>query len=348
MERIKPLVTVLMEASNLDENQAKTLVYYCLMTWSDKPKKRPILVLDGESGTGKNDLMKLMLPWCREPKWINADRTTESVLRDQLASTVTVFVEEADKTTDSAKCEGWYKIRYEETGKGKKYRKQTVNTRGYTINKEETLDHYGYTILHVQNAFQSTEMDRRTLKMTIFKNNNRKYKVTEVPLEEVPIEIVEEIDWDAEVEQDYSGSAWDVWLPFMRIATHLEDTEWLEYARQQIDLKSKEDALSGVYELKGIVFSEIIPLYDQAVKQSIRRVAITEIRRAISERGYFYTEKQIAKAAKDLGFTVYYPQNKAHIKIEGGELLSRVKTKVGLPEEEDTTVESLSLAIMVG
>lgn len=361
MKRILPLVDALMRASNLSENQAKTLIYYCLMTWSDEPKKRPILVLDGESGTGKNDLMGMMYDWCRhetgEPgkrtEWVNADRMSEATLRDQLADKTTVFVEEADKTVDPAKSEGWYKIRYEETGRGKKYRRQTVNSRGYMISKEETHDHYGYTVLHVQNAFQSTEMDRRTLRVTIFKDNSRKYKVIKVPINEVPMEIAEETDWDAEIEQEYSGSAWDVWLPLMRTAKTVDDTEWLEYARKQIDLKTQEDALSKVYEPKGIVLSEIIPLYRAALDKNVmpklpNRIAITEVRKAIAERGYNYTEKQIAKAARDLGFRVYYPQNKAHIKVEGEELLKSIGARAGYCEEEDSMAETTALAVEVG
>ena len=58
LETVRPFVDALIGASNLDENQAKTLVYYCTMTWSDEPRIRPIIELNGDSGTGKNGIMR--------------------------------------------------------------------------------------------------------------------------------------------------------------------------------------------------------------------------------------------------------------------------------------------------
>ena len=108
LEKVRPFIDSLMGASNLDENQAETLVYYCVMTWSDEPNIRPIIDLNGESGTGKNGIMKQIKDWCREPKWINARNMTPTQLRNELADTVTAFVEEADKTTSEKESENWY------------------------------------------------------------------------------------------------------------------------------------------------------------------------------------------------------------------------------------------------
>ena len=58
MQRVKQFIEALMKAGNLTENQAKMLVYYCIMTWSDKPRIRPIFDIHGESGTGKNGIMR--------------------------------------------------------------------------------------------------------------------------------------------------------------------------------------------------------------------------------------------------------------------------------------------------
>ncbi|MFC1956673.1 hypothetical protein ACFLVY_00010 [Chloroflexota bacterium] len=116
-------IEALMKAGNLDINQAKTLVYYCIVTWSDEPKIRPIIDLKGESGTGKNGIMKQMKDWCAYARWINARNMTSAELRDSLADTKTVFVEEADKTKNPGESENWYQMRYEDTGRVISYRR---------------------------------------------------------------------------------------------------------------------------------------------------------------------------------------------------------------------------------
>ncbi|MFC1958931.1 hypothetical protein ACFLV6_03355, partial [Chloroflexota bacterium] len=297
LEEIKPFILALMGASNLDENQAKTLVYYALMTWSDVPRIRPIIDLNGESGTGKNRIMLQISPWCNDAKWIVARNITSAQLRDQLADTVTAFIDEADKTREQTLCENWYQMRYEDTGKEASYRTLQLvgKNKDKQISRQVTCNHFGYTILHTQNPFQSTEMDRRILRITIYKDSTRNYKVTEIPREEMPLEILDQIDWVKEIDGAQSNSAWDVWLPLIRIADNIGDAGFVEYAREQIQLKAEEDDLSKVYEPKGIVLSEISPLYLSALEKGRGHIAITDIRAGIRERDCVLIERQIVK-----------------------------------------------------
>lgn len=337
---LEPFIKALIEAGNLNINQAKTLAYYALMTWSDVPRIRPIIDLNGESGTGKNSIMKQIKDWCRGSVWINARNITPAQLRDELADTITAFVEEADKTDGQKESENWYQLRYEETGKDKGYRKLGVTQKGKQIVREETHDHYGYTILHTQNPFQSTEMDRRILRITIYKDSTRGYKVTELPKEEIPVEILEEIDWDKEIEGAQSNSAWDVWLPLMRIADHVGDTTFLDYAREQIRLKTEEDDLSKVYEPKGIVLSEIYPLYLSTLEIGRRHIAITDIRAGVRERDCTLIERQIVKIAKELGFGIVYPGNKAYVRVVSKEELRGIFERAGVAQHYNESLEA--------
>jgi hypothetical protein len=333
-------VEALMRAGNLNENQAKTLVYYALMTWSDVPRIRPIIDLNGESGTGKNGIMRQIQPWCREAKWINARNITSSQLRDQLANTVTVFIEEADKTREQAQCENWYQMRYEDTSKEVGYRKLELTARDRQISRQVTRNHFGYTILHTQNPFQSTEMDRRILRITIFKDSNRPYTITNITTHEFPLELADEVDWDKEIEGAMSNSAWDVWLPLMRIADHIGDIGFLEYAREQIRLKTEEDDLSKIYEPKGIVLSEIAPLYLDSLKSGKRHIAITDIRAGVRERDSVLIERQIVKIARDLGFGIAYPGNKAYIRVLSKEELQSIFDRAGVAQHFEESLET--------
>jgi len=345
MHRIIPYVEAVKKAGNLDENQAKTLVYYCIMTWSDEPEIRPPVDLDGEAGTGKNGIMKQMKPWCRGAKWIVGREKTPAQLRDELANTTTAFVEEADKTKDPKSTENWYQLRYDEMGKEISYRRQKLNRSEYSVSEEVTCNHFGYTVLHTQNPFQSSEMERRILRITIYKNSNRLYVITEGLPHGILAQIANEIDWHSPIKQNVSNSAWDVWLPFMRVAAHLKDSEFLKYAEEQIELKNEEDNLSKVFEPKGVVFSEICGLYEEALSSEKKHIPITNVRPKVKDRGYDFDERQITAIAKNLGFTVVYPHNKAHIKMEGEYKLKEVANKMGvsLTEDIDTPLKSLRL-----
>ena len=177
---ITPFIEALLRAGNLSENQAKTIVYYCIITHSDTPQIRPILNINGESGTGKNTIMRQIQPWCREPKWINARNITSAQLRDELADTTTAFIEEADKVQNLREAENWYQHRYEITGADISYRRQALTTNQRSIYVPETHNHFGYTVIHTQNPFTSTEMDRRILRVTLQKDTTRDYQNTEV------------------------------------------------------------------------------------------------------------------------------------------------------------------------
>lgn len=335
LQQIEPCINAIMGAGNLNENQAKTLVYYALMTWSDEPRIRPIIDLNGESGTGKNGIMKQMAKLCREPKWINARNATPAQLRNQLADTVTALVEEADKTTSSKECENWYQMRYEDTGQKVSYGRLRVTAKEKQIVREETHNHFGYTILHTQNPFQSVEMDRRILRITIYKDSTRSYRITEVPESIVFVKLALEIDWEKEIEGALSNSAWDVWLPFMRVADHIGDTDYLGYAQGQIALKTEEDDMSKIYEPKGIVLSEISPLYLTCLESGTSRVAITDIRARIRDRDCILIERQIVQIARTLGFTIVYPGNKAYIRVTSKEELQSIFEGAGVGKNWD-------------
>lgn len=333
MERIRPYLEALTKVSNLNENQAKTLIYYCIMTWSDEPKIRPLIDLHGESGTGKNNIMHQLMPWCRGRKWINASNKTPAQLRDDLADVTTAFIEEADKTADPKRCESWYQCRYEDTGKGITYKKQKETKKGYIASPEETHNHFGYTIMHTQNAFERIELDRRIITISLTKDMTKKYAPTEGLTPEYIIKINSEVDWDAEIPQTASNSAWDAWLPLMKVATYLKDEQFLKYATEQVARKSEEDELTKVFEPKGVILSEIAPLYRACLTGDAKRIPITDIRAAVQIRGYFFNEKQITKTAKELGFNVVYPHNKAYIKVECEAQLEAIMEKAGISEK---------------
>ena len=330
-----------MRANNLDINQAKTLVYYCVVTWGSAPKHKPLLNLNGETGTGKNGLMKLTKEWCCRPVWVKAENITAPMLRDRLAGSGTAFIEEADKVKHPKECETWLKCRYDDTSDAIEYKAQRTNAKQLNYNTNEKANHFGYTILHAQNPFQSIELDRRIIKIDIVKDTSRDYALPETALDSgVLRQIAEGIDWDFEASG--SGSAWDCWLPLIRVASYLGDTEFASYAFACIEAKTEEDNLSKVYEPKGVVLGEIIPLYRACLATNKNKISITAITKPIRDRSlpFYPDERQVTGLVRQLGFEVYYPGNKAHIKVKTMEELKPIVAMhgIGIEALEQTTV----------
>lgn len=338
--QVEPYIDTLMRISNPDINQAKTLFYYCVFTWSKNPKHKPLINLNGETGTGKNALMEQSKNWCYNPVWIKAENATPATLRDSLANSGTAFVEEADKVKEPTKeCETWLKMRYDNTSKLVMYRSQQAHWSKGNYNKMIEANHFGYTILHTQNPFQSIELDRRIIRIDIIKNTGRSYGSPRTDLgNEIPRQIAGDIDWYSEVEG--SGGALDCWLPLIRVAGYLGDTDFMNYAFGCIDAKNEESNQSKVFEPKGIMLSEIIPRYLAYLNAPETKIPITEITRAIRNRDvpFYPDERQVAAIARQLGFEVYYPHNKAHIKVISREHLESILERQGISTEILTEV----------
>jgi len=338
--QVTPYIDTITRASNLDINQAKTLVYYCVFTWCPNPTHKPLLNLNGETGTGKNALMKITYNWCCRPILIKAENITAPTLRDRLANSGTAFVEEADKVKAPKECEIWFKMRYDDTSKEVPYKAQRTNSKQVNYNKEEITNHFGYTILHTQNPFQSIELDRRIIRIDIVKDTNRSYGLPRTDLSnDILRQIASNINWDTEVEG--SGSAWDCWLPLMRIAGYLEDNEFMHYTFKCIEEKTEESNQSKVFEPKGVVLSEIIPCYRACLTTSQNKIPITDITKTIKSRSltFYPDERQVTGLTKQLGFEVYYPGNKAHIKVKTREELESIVSRHGIGIETLEQIE---------
>ena len=335
LQILTPYIDALMQVSNLNINQAKTVVYYCIFTWCPNPPFKPLLNLDGETGTGKNKTMEQIKNWCYRPVWIKAENATPATFRDKLAGSGTAFIEEVDKVKEpKLECETWLKMRYDSTSASVEYRAQQVLDQRGNVNRMVRTNHFGYTVMHTQNPFQSIELDRRIIKIHIVKNTGREYALPRTDLgNQVLVTIARNIPWDTEVPG--SGSAFDCWLPLIRVASYLEDNDFVNYAFQCIEEKTEETNLSKVFEPQGVVLSEIIPAYLNCLTLNKPGLPITTVTAAIRTRNvqFFPDERQVTQFAKRLGFEIYYPHNKAHIKVISREHLKSISDRQGIDTE---------------
>lgn len=58
-------------------------------------------------------------------------------------------------------------------------------------------------------------------------------------------------------------------------------------------------------------------------------VAVTEIKRKLREGGYQSHEREIVKLCRELGFSVAYPHNKAHINLRNEQQLRDISNRAG-------------------
>ena len=91
-----------------------------------------------------------------------------------------------------------------------------------------------------------------------------------------------------------------------------------------------------------------LTLYITALKENIScNIAITSIRVNLLSRGYVNChERQIVKEARDLGFEIVKPKNKAHIKINSIDELKRIIEKNSYSLEDFFEEEEISSCII--
>ena len=83
--KVQGLVELIVSASGLDQNQAKTAVYYAIATYAlPQLEKFPVLVFLGPAGTGKTTLLGIMGAISYNPSDIIDGKVSKSVLRDSL------------------------------------------------------------------------------------------------------------------------------------------------------------------------------------------------------------------------------------------------------------------------
>ena len=119
----------------------------------------------------------------------------------------------------------------------------------------------------------------------------------------------------------------------MRVAGSLHDREFIRYAKGETLQKTESDDDTKVFEPKGIVLSETASLFIDALRNKEGHIAITEIRQQLSQRGYIFSEREIAKYNRELGFTIVKPRNKAHIKVDGKARLKAILKNAGVYDD---------------
>lgn len=150
-----PAIQAMMSASGLTKEQAKTCVYYAVATFlrNDYAELFPILLFQGNSGTGKSQAMNQMEKLVNEPRRVQG-RTYSEVGRN-LDGAVTAIIDEGDFKQDKVETE-LLQLRCCQT-----YANQTIH-----IPPEQrplNIFNFGATVIARRTPFTDTATRNRTI-----------------------------------------------------------------------------------------------------------------------------------------------------------------------------------------
>jgi len=318
---ITQYANAIMTACGLDLNQAKTLVYWAIVTHAiDRLKIMPILVLQGGHGTGKSTLIELLSKICHSPILIDG-KVSKAELRDSLKSNTTALIEEADEIN-----ENWIL---------KRYSKQTASTsvkrgsasQGWT---SEPLDYFGATVLHRRKPFRDPAVDSRSITI---KTTYKQGSYTMPILNGTDLSnIAARVDWLKRIPFS-DGRAVDTWMPLFQAALYCDDTDWFQYAVGEL-----QRAIASLSEGQGeepnqLVVSKLVSLaIDPNAQQLKQRVPLKDITKALKDDGYNLNSWQVGKILRDLGFDKKLSGGTNYISIDKAHLLN-VANKLGIDDD---------------
>jgi len=93
----------------------------------------------------------------------------------------------------------------------------------------------------------------------------------------------------------------------------------------------------------GVLLLVFAPIYIQSLRSGVRLVSVTEIKRKLREGGYQSHEREIVKLCRELGFSVAYPHNKAHVLVESEEKIRQVSNGAGFSRRFCEDLEEMNI-----
>jgi len=224
---VSELVRVFSSVSGLDNNQAKTAIYYAMATHKIQNYTWfPALAFIGAPRTGKSKALEVMSCLCRKPYWITCHATmTPASLRDELISSenkVTALIEEADLYPNRKQLQSYIINRVDKIRtSGLAVKEQVETPSGVKEWRTKNKRAYSATVIHDRNSLDDLAAESRAIIInTTYKENTfidppRGLTLPNFSLGTIPSYFTSK------------GRAFDTWRPLLEIASGLGDAEWL-------------------------------------------------------------------------------------------------------------------------
>jgi hypothetical protein len=297
---LTPAIQAMMSASGLSRNQAKTCVYYAVLTYLIDlyPELIPILLLLGNSGTGKSGAMNQMEKLVNQPRRI--DGRTYSGIGRGIDRAVTAFIDEGDFKQSRIEPE-LLQLRC-----CSRYANQTVH-----IPPEQrpiNIYNFGATVIARRSPFRDTATRNRTITI---KTQRRPGNYHLVDIDNSGIRTIADIIRRYRKVVDTSDRVNDAWRPITEIATTIGDADWLSYQIGELRKAQQMLSLGDEYEPEDVLIKAIVACCNGNLNGAIK---LNDIKGKLENNfDVKWTTQQIHTMAVSLGFNVHFYQGYDHL-----------------------------------
>lgn len=290
---VKRSLLALDAATGLDQNEAKTVVYWSTATNGLKDLGcSPPLVFHGLPETGKSTAEKVIAQ-VTDGEFIST--TSPAALRDLLAQHPVVLIEEGDKVNEELILKRYAK----ESGK-----LEINRPIGYGRYKLEPGNIYGATVLHKRHGFEDLALQSRAITIETRKVEKAFYEVELTDKDKAGLKELWEDAWRRFEGYEASGRTGKNWRPLIIVALALGDMDWIRYANKMQELTKEDLSVDGEFELEQIVAYTIDYFRNEPNSGFVYLEAM------IGHMKQHYqvevTNKRLAKVARQLGYKVLH------------------------------------------
>lgn len=318
-------VDSLISVSGLVREQAKTCIYYAVMTYllDTYPDDYlvPILCLQGNSGTGKSQAIKLMAKVVNEPTMLNGKGKTFSGIASDLNGIVTALIEEADFKQPRIEIQ-LIQLRTE-----RRHKNQVIHRP--PDQRPLSIENFGATIVEKRVPFSDAAVRNRTITIKTARRAGDYREVSEVDIDGAGLRNVADYVGQNLIHLPVSDRVMESWRPLIEIAGALVDLDWVIHLDAEYQKARKMLAIGDQYESEDILIKAVI-----AAGGLSEDVRLKDIRESLEhDFSLRWTTQKIHTTLTSLGIETTF-DGKYDRLIGAGDLL------IGLARERNIPIES--------
>jgi hypothetical protein len=314
-------VDSLISVSGLMREQAKTCIYYAVMTYllDTYPDDYliPILCLQGNSGTGKSQTIKLMAKLVNQPAMLNGKGKTFSGIASDLNRVVTALIEEADFKQSRIETQ-LIQLRTE-----RRHMNQVINMPPQAT--PLPIENFGATIVEKRVPFSDAAVRNRTITIKTIRRAGDYREVSQVNIGGAGLRSVANHFRQHRINMEVSDRVMQCWRPLMEIAASIGDWDWLISLDAEYQKARKMLAVGDQYESEDVLIKAVI-----AAGGLSENVRLKDIREALEDLGLGWTTQKIHTTLTSLGFETEF-DGKYDRLVGAGDLLRRLATERNIP-----------------
>ena len=321
--QVNRAVDSLQSVSGLAREQAKTCIYYVVMTYllDSYPDDYliPILCLQGNSGTGKSKSIRLLAKLVNQPTSLNGRGKTFSQMGKDLDRVMTALIEEADFRQSRIETQ---LIQLRTT---RQHKNQVINIPPQQI--PLPIVNFGATIVEKRVPFSDAAVRNRTITIKTVRREGDYREVSEVDINGAGLRRVADYVRQSRINLQASDRVMECWRPLMQIAATLGDFDWVIHLDAEYQKARKMLAVGDQYESEDVLIKAAITA--GGISEDVR---LKDIRDTLRELGLEWTTQKIHTTLTSLSVETTF-DGKYDRLAGAGDLLRRLATERNIPIE---------------